>query len=111
MREWLCGVFPQCDFLEAESGEAAVAFARIQPPDIVLMDIGLPQMNGIEATRRIGAVASKAQVVMLTVYEASNYRTDATIAGASAYVLKRTMHADLVPVIARLLAQSQEDQS
>lgn len=100
--------FPQCRFLEAKSGEEAVAMASAQPPDIVLMDIGLPQMNGIEATRRIKAVVPQAQVVMLSIYDDPAHQADAVSAGACAYIPKRKMHTELIPVVAALLSHSSD---
>ena len=109
--DWLSTIFPDCRFLEAKTGENAVALVCTRPPDIVLMDIGLSQMNGIEATRRIKAMAPDVQVVMLTIHEASIYRTDAAAAGAGAYVFKRKMHTELVPVLTTLLSRSTDDSS
>ncbi len=103
LREWLTSIFPDCRFLEAKSGEEAVSMACDHQPDVILMDIVLPQMSGIEATRRIKAMVPQAQVVMLTIYEGSVYQAQARAAGATAYVPKRTMHSDLVPVISALL--------
>ena len=106
LRDWLLATFPECRFLETTSGEEAVDLVRIQRPDLVLMDIGLPQMSGIEATRRIKAMTPDVQVVMLTIHEASIYRTDAAAAGASAYILKRKMYTELIPVVTNLLSHS-----
>jgi two-component system NarL family response regulator len=104
MREWLSAALPDCRFSEAKSGEEAVTQTLAHPPDIVLMDIGLPKMNGIEATRRIKAIAPRAQVVMVTFYEAIDYQADALAAGASAYVVKYRMHDELIPVLTTLLS-------
>lgn len=106
LREWLSAAFPECSFLEAKSGEEAVAQARARPLDILLMDIGLPGINGIQATRRIKETVPQVLVVMLTIYEASAYRADAEAAGASAYVPKRKMYTDLIPILAALLDRS-----
>ena len=104
LRDWLSSSFPECCFLEAKSGEEAVDLTCAQPPDIVLMDIGLPRMNGVEATTRIKAIRPQTQVVMLTIHEASRYRADAATAGASAYLLKRRMHTELIPAMTKLLS-------
>jgi len=106
LRDWLSAIFPDCVFVEAKSGEEAVDLALARPPDVVLMDIGLPGMNGIRATRHIKAAAPQAQVVMLTIHEAPEYQADAAAAGASAYIVKRRMHTELIPVLARLLSQT-----
>jgi DNA-binding NarL/FixJ family response regulator len=103
LREWLETVFSQCCFIEAASGEEAVALAETSGPHLVVMDIGLPRMNGIEATRRIKAVVPTAQVVVLTIHEDEAYQTDATAAGATAYVPKRKMQTELLPALAALL--------
>jgi DNA-binding NarL/FixJ family response regulator len=104
LRDWLSASFSGCRFLEAKSGEEAVALACAQSPDLILMDIVLPQMNGIEATRRIKAALPQVQVVILTMHENSAYQADAAAAGASAYVLKRTMRTELIPVVAGILS-------
>ena len=104
LREWLEAVFPQCRVMEATSGEEAVAVAQAMSPHLVVMDIVLPQMDGIEATRRIKASVPAAEVVMLTIHEAEAYRADAAAAGASAYVPKSAMQTELIPTLAALLA-------
>jgi DNA-binding NarL/FixJ family response regulator len=103
LREWLETIFPQCRVIEAASGEEAVALAQTNLPRLVVMDIGLPQMNGIEATRRIKASVPSAQIVVLTIYEDDLYRADAEVAGASAFVPKRSMQTKLIPTLVALL--------
>src|SRR5580658_801311 len=79
------------DFLvvsEASNGEQAVAEAMVVRPDIVLMDIQMPRMNGIEATRRILEKLSEAHVVMLTKFGDDENVFAAIKAGAIGYVLK-----------------------
>ena len=93
--------------LEAKSGEEAVSLAVTKPPDIVLMDIGLPKMNGIEATRRIKAAVMQARVVIVTSHEACKFRRAAVGAGASAYVLKERIYTDLLPVLTELVSQAE----
>lgn len=104
LREWLSAVFPRLRFFEACSGEEAVAQVQTEPPDIVLMDIGLPQINGIQATREIKACAPATKVVMLSIYDAPEYQADAQAAGAVAFVPKRSMHEQLIPVLTELVA-------
>jgi CheY-like chemotaxis protein len=77
LRAWLAATFPHWRFLVASTGEIAVYLAQRQAPDIVLMDIGLPGMNGIEPTRRLKAMQPEIQVVMLSIHEDAAYRTDA----------------------------------
>lgn len=104
--DWLGAAFPNCIVIEAKSGEEAVDLALAQPPDVVLMDISLPGMNGIGATRRIKAAVPQTQVVMLTIHEAPEYQADAMAAGASAYIVKRHMHTELIPTLSKLLSQT-----
>lgn len=104
LREWLELSFPHYHLLEATSGEEAVTIARTMSPRLIIMDIGLPGMSGIEAAQGIKAVLPDAQVVMLTIYDDEAHRADAAAAGASAYVPKRKVQTDLLPVVARLLS-------
>ena len=73
---------------DAESGEDAVAKADALDPDLILMDINLPGINGIEATRRITAAHPTATVVLLSTYNADDLPSDARTSGAVAYVHK-----------------------
>jgi len=104
LRDWLEVEFPQCHVIEATSGEQAVALIQTESPRLVVMDISLPGMSGIEATRQIKAALPSTQVVMLTIHEDHAHRADATAAGASAYVTKRVMQTQLIPTLAALLA-------
>jgi DNA-binding NarL/FixJ family response regulator len=106
LREWLELSFPHYRLLEATSGEEAVTIAQTMSPRLIIMDIGLPGMSGIEAAQGIKAVLPDAQVVMLTIYDDEAHRADAAAAGASAYVPKRKVQTDLLPVVARLLSGS-----
>ena len=73
---------------EAESGEEAVELADALTPGLVLMDINLPGINGIEATRRITAAHPGAVVMLLSTYQAGDLPADAGSSGAAEYVHK-----------------------
>lgn len=73
---------------EAQGGKEAVENFRISHPDVVVMDIGLPDISGIEATKRILEINNKAKVIMLTSHLSEQEVLDALHAGASAYVMK-----------------------
>ena len=103
LRVWLAINFPHCSLTEAASGEDALLLASVQPLDLILMDIGLPDMNGIETTRRLHASHSGLRIIVLSIQEDAQYVADALAAGASYYVPKRKMHSELVPLMARLL--------
>jgi two-component system response regulator NreC len=84
---------------EAESGADGVRQALELLPDVVLMDISMPDMNGIEATRRIKADAPDVVVLALTMHEDDQYFFEMLGAGASGYVPKRAAPNDLVAAI------------
>lgn len=87
--------------LVGDYGDAETAVVEIQrdPPDVVLMDINLPGMNGVECVRQLKAVLPKVQFLMLTVYEDSDSLFNSLKAGASGYLLKRTASARLLEAI------------
>jgi DNA-binding NarL/FixJ family response regulator len=86
---------------EAATGAEAVELARSTRPDVVLMDIRMPDMDGIEATRRItGAAETRGvRVLILTTFDLDEYVYAALRAGASGFLLKDTMPADLLQAI------------
>jgi DNA-binding NarL/FixJ family response regulator len=81
---------------EAADGASAIAKARQCCPDVVLMDIKMPGVDGIEATRRIVAASSPPKVVILTTFDRSKLVFEALTAGASGFLLKDTPTAQLV---------------
>jgi DNA-binding NarL/FixJ family response regulator len=84
---------------EAGDGEEAVALVESNGPDVVLMDVRMPGVDGIEATRRIVASGSAARVVVLTTYDVDEYVFAALRAGASGFMLKDVRPPDLVEAI------------
>jgi DNA-binding NarL/FixJ family response regulator len=82
---------------EASNGEQAVALARAHRPDVLLMDVRMPVLDGIEATRRITAdpALSRVRVLVLTTFDLDEYVYDALRAGASGFLLKDTSPEDL----------------
>jgi len=82
---------------EASNGEQAVSLARSQAPDVLLMDVRMPVMDGIEATRRISADPELAgvRVLVLTTFDLDEHVYDALRAGASGFLLKDTSPEDL----------------
>ena len=79
--------------------EAAVEALPRDRPDVVLMDINLPGMNGVECVRRLKQLAPDSLVIMLTVYEDTENIFNALAAGASGYLLKRTPRAEVLDAI------------
>jgi len=84
---------------EAENGPEAVQLAIELRPDIVLMDIGLPEMNGIEATRALISACPTARVLVLTMYEEPDSVFSALRAGARGYLLKDARSDEIVRAI------------
>jgi DNA-binding NarL/FixJ family response regulator len=87
---------------EAGSGADAVAQAQSLAPDIVLMDVGLPDMSGIEATRRLRAAGAEAQIIMLTISDRNEDLLAAFKAGARGYLLKSLESKDVLAAIHRV---------
>ena len=81
------------------NAEAALEGLPRDRPDVVLMDINLPGINGVECVRRLKELLPDTQVVMLTVYEDTENIFNALAAGASGYLLKRTTSAELLAAI------------
>ncbi len=87
---------------EAANGEEALAAASAHHPDVVLMDIRMPGMDGLEATRRLtraGPDLTPPKVVMLTTFDLDEYVYEALRAGASGFLLKDSPRADLIAAV------------
>jgi len=84
---------------EAQDGRQAIEEAQKLQPDLVLMDITMPDVNGIEATRQIKRLVSDAKILMLTMHEHDEYVFQALQAGASGYMLKEAADTELITAI------------
>jgi DNA-binding NarL/FixJ family response regulator len=84
---------------EAPDGRRAIQRARHRQPDVVLMDVRMPELDGISATRELLAAAPEAKVIVLTTFERDEYILGALKAGASGFLLKRTPPEDLIAAI------------
>ncbi len=80
---------------EASDGEEAVEMVLDKQPDIVLMDINMPKLSGIDATRRIGKRGCNAKILVLSMHESRNYVEEVLRAGASGYVVKNSASQDV----------------
>lgn len=89
---------------EAGTGEEAVALARTLRPDVVLMDVRMPGIGGIEATRRITEAGPGTRVVVLTTFDLDVYAFESLRAGASAFLLKSATPAELTDAIRTVAA-------
>jgi DNA-binding NarL/FixJ family response regulator len=91
---------------EAEDGYEAIKLARSEDPDIVLMDVRMPGLDGVQATRQIVASGSQARILILTTFDLDEYVHSALRAGASGFLLKDVQPSQLVEAI-RVVAAGQ----
>ena len=89
---------------EVENGEEAIAAARRHRPGVVVMDVRMPIMNGIEATRQITTAGDGPRVLILTTFELDEYVFSALQAGASGFILKRSPPEQLIEAIRTVAA-------
>ena len=84
---------------EAADGQEAIRKARELQPDVVLMDVRMPGINGIHATRQLKEEMSEVKVIILSLYDIDEYRKAALDSGASGYVVKKSIVQELLPAI------------
>jgi two-component system, NarL family, response regulator NreC len=101
MREGLCALFSGVPDIEvvgqAADGRTALDLVRTLAPDVVVMDVGMPELNGVEATRRIRAENERVKVIALSMH--TRYVHPMLEAGASGYVLKMAAHGELLQAV------------
>ena len=88
---------------QAENGEIAVALAARLRPDVIIMDVSMPKMGGVEATRKIRAQNPDIKIVALSAHKEPEYSADMIEAGASGYVCKYSLFDDLLGAIQEAL--------
>lgn len=94
---------PEVDLIGvASTGQAALKLAAEFRPGLVLMDLIMPHMNGLDATRQIKATPYPPIVVILTGHDTQEYRSEATKAGADGFVYKPELFHELLPLMRRL---------
>lgn len=103
LRSFLELEYSHYQIIEASSGEEAINLAVAKTPRLIIMDITLPGISGIEATRRILDKSSSLSVMIFSIHEDEIYRQEAREAGAMAYVTKNALQSELMPNISSLL--------
>jgi DNA-binding NarL/FixJ family response regulator len=92
---------------EAADGRLAVDIARTLKPDVVVMDIGLPGLNGIDATRRIRKASRRTEVLALSLHESEHFAREALAAGARGYVFKSDAAKEVVDAVRAITKREQ----
>jgi DNA-binding NarL/FixJ family response regulator len=98
----------ECDVVgTVEDGRALVEAAQKLRPDLILMDISMPLLNGLEAARQLAKLVPESKLIMLTMHASPTYATEAFQAGASGYLLKRSAASELSQAIKSVLQGQQ----
>jgi DNA-binding NarL/FixJ family response regulator len=87
---------------EAADGAEAIRLTHVLRPNIVLLDLAMPRVNGLEALRRIKAERPSTKVIIVTVHSEDAYRRAAEDGGADAFLVKKTLTTALLPTIRRM---------
>jgi DNA-binding NarL/FixJ family response regulator len=86
-----------------ENGEQLIRAALSLDPDLIVLDVSMPVINGIEAAHRLKTLGSRAKVIFLTMHQDDAFMTAAAVAGALGYVFKHRIASDLIPAVRRVL--------
>ena len=106
----LLATWPQLEVIaQAQDGLQAVIVAKEHQPDVILMDVRMPRMGGLAATRRIKEISSEIKIIILTMYP--EYGEEAHNAGADALLLKGSHPELLITTLREVLGQSKSSES
>jgi DNA-binding NarL/FixJ family response regulator len=104
--EWVSMSFGRCRVREASSVEDALLIIDAETVDIVLMDVQLPGMDGIDGTRVVLKRSPRTAVVMVSNYDDASHRAAAAAAGVTAFVPKRAIGKELTPILRQLMVHA-----
>jgi len=96
---------------DARDGVAAVASVLALDPDVLVLDVSMPGLDGFEVARQVRAAARPTRIVFLSVHEGAAFAREASRVGAVAYVPKSRMGRDLLPAVRRAAAQASSSQA
>jgi CheY-like chemotaxis protein len=105
IRLWVKFNFPGCGCLEAANGLEGLALALERQPEVILVDIELPEMNGLDVVRHVKKQAPQIRIVVLSMHEDKSLEREIRRAGANAYVPKGRIGEQLYDVVAELLSE------
>jgi len=106
LHDFLQSAFPSCNFREAADGASALEACNAYRPNLVLMDVCLPDADGIELTARLKTLYPETQVIVVSLRSGEVYVQRALAAGARAYVCKDHIVTDLIPAVAAAIGAS-----
>ena len=110
MKQILTKVFTELEIILAENGQVAVQLANDEQPDIVLMDIKMPEMNGLDAIREINKSTDQIKFVMVTAYDTFEYAKQAITLGVKDYLLKPSKISDIIETVEKVIKEVEVDQ-
>ena len=90
---------------EAASGERALALVLHERPDVVIADLMMPRLNGLELTRRIKQERPQTKVLLMSAYTEDTYRRIASVSGADGFLNKHMIHTGLLPAIREVMVR------
>jgi CheY-like chemotaxis protein len=107
LRRWLEVKFPGCQVTEACNGDEALDFSQISPPQVAIVDIGLPGVTGLTILKRLRQSLPQTPIVALASFDSDTARSHALTDGANVYIEKRSVLTELQPTLTNfLLAQN-----
>jgi DNA-binding NarL/FixJ family response regulator len=105
LKSLISAAFPRCRLVDFATAEAALAHCTLDAPHLAILDVTLPGIDGIEATRRMKALCPRTVIVIHTINDLPLYRDAARAAGATAFIGKGRDTRKLLPIIGNLLSR------